>query len=78
MKIHQQSYASAVRRSPPPPPPPPPPPNQTNQNGRPHHNDRRPHDVNCHGRVDGRAGGPGADNRARNAQNGRGITITMV
>ena len=68
----ESSYASAVRRSPPPPPPPPPPPNQTNHTGRPYHNDRRPRDVNGHGRVDGRAGGPGADNRARNAQNGRG------
>ena len=66
----ETSYASAVRRSPPPPPPPPP--NQTNHNGRPYHNDRRPRDVNGHGRADGRAGGPGADNRARNAQNGRG------
>ena len=38
----------------------------------PHCIDHRPRDVNGHGRVDGRAGGPGADNRARNAQNGRG------
>ena len=68
----ESSYASAVRRSPLPPPSPPPPPNQTNHNGSPYHNDRRPRDVNGHGRADGRAGGPGADNRARNAQNGRG------
>ena len=47
----ESSYASAVRRSPPPPPP-----KQTNHNGRPYHNDRRPRDVNGHGRVDGRAG----------------------
>ena len=62
----ESSYASAVRRSPPPPPPPPP--KQINHNGRPYHNDRRPRDANGYGR----AGGPGADNRARNAQNGRG------
>ena len=56
----ESSYASAVR-------------NQTNHNGRrSYHNDRRPRDINGHGRVDGRAGDPGADNRARNAQNGRG------
>ena len=63
------SYASAVRRSPPPLPPLSPPPNQTNHNGGPYHNDRRPRG---HCRADGRAGGPGADNRARNAQNGCG------
>ena len=57
----ESAYASAVRRSPPPP-------KQTNHNGRPYHNDRRPPDAHGYGRV----GGPGTDNRARNAQNGRG------
>ena len=77
----ESTYASAVRRSPPPPPPHPlpppppppprpPPPNQTNYNGRPYYNDRRPRDANGYGR----AGGPGTDNRVRNAQNGRGNT----
>ena len=58
----ESTYASAVRKSPPPPPPPlagppppPPPPNQTNHNGRPYHNDRRPRDVNGHGRAGGTA-----------------------
>ena len=59
----ESTYSSAVRRSPPPRSP-----IQTNHNGRPYHNDCRPRDAN----GDGRAGGPGTDNRARNAQNGRG------
>ena len=63
----ESTYSAAVRRSPPPRSP-----IQTNHNGRPYHNDRRPRDANGYGRADVRAGGPGTDNRARNAQNGRG------
>ena len=63
----ESTYSAAVRRSPPPRSP-----IQTNHNGRPYHNDRRPRDTNGYGRADVRAGGPGTDNRARNAQNGRG------
>ena len=63
----ESTYSAAVRRSPPPRSP-----IQTNHNGRPYHNDRRPRDANGYGRADIRAGGPGTDNRARNAQNGRG------
>ena len=59
----ESTYSSAVRRSPPPRSP-----IQANHNGRPYHNDRRPRDANGYGR----AGGPGTDNRARNAQHGRG------
>ena len=63
----ESTYSAAVRRSPPPGSP-----IQTNHNGRPYHNNRRPCDANGYGRADVRAGGPGTDNRARNAQNGRG------
>ena len=63
----ESTYSAAVRRSPPPRSP-----IQTNHNGRPYHNDRRPRDANGYGRADVRAGGPGTDNRARNAQNGHG------
>ena len=63
----ESTYSAAVRRSPPPRSP-----IQTNHNGRPYYNDRRPRDANGYGRADVRAGGPGTDNRARNAQNGRG------
>ena len=63
----ESTYSAAVRRSPPPRSP-----IQTNHNGRPYHNDRRPRDANGYGRADVRAGGTGTDNRARNAQNGRG------
>ena len=65
----ESTYSAAVRRSPPPWSP-----IQTNHNGRPYHNDRRPRDANGYGR----AGGPSADNQAVMLKMIVVITIAMV